>query len=51
MKKEFYIFMTQNIFLQPICRNSFINLEDMLENGTVINNMEIETPKDLKPHV
>ena len=32
-------------FVQPICRNSVINLEDMLENGTVINDMIIETPK------
>ena len=38
-------FHDSEYFLQPICRNSFINLEDMLENGTVINNMEIETPK------
>ena len=38
-------FHDSEYFVQPICRNSFIKLEDMLEKGTVINDMLIETPK------
>lgn len=32
-------------FLQPMINSSLINIEDMLENGTVINGNKIENPK------
>ena len=35
-------------FLQPIFNCCLINLEDMLDNGTVINGKLIETPKSFK---
>lgn len=32
-------------FLQPIFNSCFVNLEDMLENGTCMNGKKVETPK------
>ena len=32
-------------FLQPLINSSYINIEDMLENGTAINSKLIESPK------
>lgn len=38
-------FHDSDYFLQSIFNCSYLNLSDMLENGTVINNKLIETPK------
>ncbi len=39
-------FHDAEFFVQPICNYSFINLEDMLENGTEINGLKIDQPKN-----
>ncbi len=41
-------FHNTEYFIQPIINCSLINIEDMLDNGTVINNIMIETPKSFK---
>ena len=47
-QKGILYFHDSEYFVQPICSNSFIRLQDMLENGTVINGMTIETPKSFE---
>lgn len=41
-------FHDADYFLQPIFNSCLINIEDMLENGTVINEKLIETPKSFQ---
>ena len=41
-------FHDMDYFIQPIFNSSLINLEDMLDNGTVINNELIESPKSFQ---
>ena len=41
-------FHNTEYFIQPIINCSLINIADMLDNGTVINNIMIETPKSFK---
>lgn len=38
-------FHATEYFLQPLINSSFINVGDMLNNGTVINNIQINQPK------
>lgn len=38
-------FHNADFFLQPIINSCVVNISDMLENGTVINNQKIEPPK------
>lgn len=47
-EEEFLHFNDADYFIQPIFNNCFINISDMLDNGTVINNQIIETPKTFK---
>ncbi len=35
-------------FIQPIFKSCFVNMEDMLDNGTAINGKKIETPKSFQ---
>ncbi|MBR2787137.1 MAG: hypothetical protein IKD76_06610 [Clostridia bacterium] len=39
-------FHAMEYFLQPIINSSFVNIEDMLDNGTIINNKEIVPPQN-----
>ena len=39
-------FHDSDYFVQQICNCCLINIEDMLDNGTVINGKKIETPKN-----
>ena len=41
-------FHDANYFIQPIFNCSLINIQDMLDNGTVINNKMIESPKSFR---
>lgn len=41
-------FHNTEYFIQPIINCSLINISDMLDNGTVINNIMLETPKSFK---
>ena len=41
-------FHNADYFVQPIFNTSFINIGDMLDNGTVINGMIIEPPKNFQ---
>lgn len=41
-------FHDREYFLQPSFNSSLINIEDMLDNGTVMNNKLIETPKSFQ---
>jgi len=38
-------FHDSDYFLQPMFNSSYINIKDMLENGTIVNNIILETPK------
>lgn len=44
---EFY-FHDAEYFIQPLINTSFIKVGDMLDNGTVLNNIRIETPKTFR---
>ena len=41
-------FHNTDYFVQPIFNSSLINLKDMLDNGTVMNGMMIESPKSFQ---
>ena len=41
-------FHNADYFVQPIFNTSFINIGDMLDNGTVINGMRIDPPKNFQ---
>ena len=41
-------FHDMDYFIQPIINSSYINLKDMLENGTYINGVKIEKPKSFQ---
>lgn len=41
-------FHATEYFLQPIINSALINIEDMLDNGTVISNKEIAPPEDFQ---
>lgn len=41
-------FHDMDYFIQPIINSSYINLKDMLENGTIINGVKIEKPKSFQ---
>ncbi len=41
-------FHNADYFVQPIFNSCLINIEDMLDNGTVINNVMIESPKSFE---
>lgn len=41
-------FHDMDYFLEPIFNSSLINIEDMLDNGTVINGKTIESPKSFR---
>lgn len=41
-------FYNSEYFLQPIINSCVVNIEDMLENGTVINGKMIDTPKSFQ---
>lgn len=47
-EKGILYFHDMDYFIQPIINSSYINLKDMLENGTVINNVLIEKPKSFQ---
>jgi len=44
-KENIIKFCNVEYFTEPIIENSKIRLDDMLENGTVINDIKIESPK------
>lgn len=44
-EKGIIFFHNSDYFVQPMILSSFINIKDMLENGTIINNQRIEQPK------
>ena len=44
-KKGLIKFCNVEYFTEPVIEESFINIEKMLENGTIINNIKIEKPK------
>lgn len=41
-------FHATDYFLQPIINSCLVNIGDMLDNGTVINGQDIETPKSFQ---
>ncbi len=41
-------FHDMDYFIQPVFNSSLINIEDMLDNGTVINGEKIESPKGFR---
>ena len=41
-------FHNMDYFIQPIINSCLINIQDMLDNGTVINGKMIETPKSFR---
>ncbi len=41
-------FHNADYFIQPIFNSSIVNIEDMLDNGTVINGKMIESPKSFQ---
>lgn len=46
--EEIIYFHNAEYFLQPIINTSVINIEDMLDNGTAINGIVIDTPKSFQ---
>ncbi len=47
-EKGLIYFHDMDYFIQPIINSSYINLKDMLENGTYINGVKIEKPKSFQ---
>ena len=47
-EEKILYFHDSEYFIQPIINSSVINIEDMLDNGTVINGKMIDTPKSFQ---
>ena len=41
-------FHDSDYFIQPIINSSIINIKDMLENGTVVNGIKLDSPNDFR---
>ncbi len=47
-EEEILYFHNADYFVQPIINSCLVNIEDMLDNGTVINEVMIESPKSFE---
>ena len=47
-KEGLIVFHNADYFIQPIFNSCIVNIEDMLDNGTVINGTMIESPKSFQ---